>query len=331
MNTKIFNNKTILITGGTGSFGTECTKYILKNFKVKKMIVYSRDENKQYLMEKEINHPKLRFFLGDVRDLERLNMAMREVDYVIHAAALKHVPIAEYNPIECIKTNVNGAQNIITASLQNKVKKVLALSTDKATNPINLYGASKLAAEKLFLAANALVGKKDLTFSVVRYGNVINSRGSVIPHFKELIQNKTSYFPITDRNMTRFFMKLEDSVKFVLRCFSEMRIGEVFVPKLYSFKITDLAKILSPGTKHKFVGIRPGEKLDEFLISLEENRNILEFKSHYVIFKDLYDKKKFKRVFKNKGNDVSKDFYYSSNNNQQFLNLKQIKKKFPKL
>ena len=188
MNSKIFNNKTILITGGTGSFGTECTKYILKNFKVKKMIVYSRDENKQYLMEKEINHPKLRFFLGDVRDLERLNMAMREVDYVIHAAALKHVPIAEYNPIEVLKLTLMES-NILTASLQNKVKKVLALSTDKATNPINLYGA-KMAAEKLFLAANALVGKKDLTFSVVRYSNVINSRGSVIPYLKSSFKTK---------------------------------------------------------------------------------------------------------------------------------------------
>ena len=331
MNEKMFTNKVILITGGTGSFGTECVKFILKNFKIKKLVVYSRDENKQYLMEKEIKHPKLRFFLGDVRDLERLNMAMREVDYVIHSAALKHVPIAEYNPIECIKTNVYGAQNIITASLQNKVKKVLALSTDKATNPINLYGASKLAAEKLFLAANALVGKRDLTFSVVRYGNVLSSRGSVIPYFKELIKKKVSHLPITDKNMTRFFIRLEDSVKFVLQCFEKMKIGEVFIPKLYSFKITDLAKFLSPETKHKFVGIRPGEKLDEFLCSMEENHNILEFKSHYVIFKDLADKKKFKKIFKNNGKEVSRDFYYSSKNNSQFLNLQKIKQKFSKL
>ena len=330
MLSKLFKDKVILITGGTGSFGKECTKFILKNYKIKKLIIYSRDENKQYLMDKEIKHDKIRFFLGDVRDLERLNMAMREVDYVIHAAALKHVPIAEYNPIECIKTNVYGAQNIITASLQNNVKKVLALSTDKATNPINLYGASKLAAEKLFLAANSLKGKRDLTFSVVRYGNVLSSRGSVIPFFKNLIEKKAKYLPITDKDMTRFFISLTDSVKFVLNCFNLMSIGEVFVPKLDSFKIVDLAKVLSPKTKLKFVGIRPGEKLDELLCSKEENQNVIEYNSYYIIFKDLIDKVQYKKLFKGKkGKDVSKDFYYSSLNNPNFLKLNQIKKKYP--
>ena len=242
----------------------------------------------------------------------------------------KHVPLCEYNPFEAVKTNVLGTQNVIEAAIKNCVKKVINISTDKATNPINLYGASKLAAEKLFLAANALVGRKNLTFSVVRYGNVLGSRGSIIPYFKELSKKKVSHFPITDRDMTRFFIELDDSVKFVLRCFDKMKFGEVFIPKLYSFKITDLAKILSPKTKHRFIGIRPGEKLHEFLCALEENRNILEFKTHYVIFKNIEDKKKFKKKFKSKSKEVSKDFYYSSENNSQFLNFKQIKKKFSK-
>ena len=216
----MFNNKTILITGGTGSFGQECTKFLLSNYNLKKLIIYSRDENKQYLMAQKYNQKNIRYFIGDVRDYDRINMAMREVDFVIHAAAMKHVPIAEYNPIECIKTNIYGAQNIIQASINCKVKKVIALSTDKATNPINLYGASKLAAEKLFVAANSLVGFQDTQFSVVRYGNVINSRGSVIPFFKKLLKENSSFLPITEENMTRFFITLEESVKFVINCFS---------------------------------------------------------------------------------------------------------------
>ena len=332
MTNKIFNNKTILITGGTGSFGNECTKYILKNFKVKKLIIYSRDENKQYLMEKKISHSKLRFFLGDIRDLERLNMAMRGVDYVIHAAALKHVPIAEYNPIECIKTNIYGAQNIISSAITNNVKRVMALSTDKATNPVNLYGASKLAAEKLFLAANALTGKRDIIFSIVRYGNVLSSRGSVIPFFKNLINEGSKFLPITHKDMTRFFITLPDSVKFVIDSFESMKLGEVFVPKLHSFKITDLAKSIKENISFKFVGIRPGEKLNEVLCAKEESFNILESKKGYIILKDMIDKKRYQKLSKNKSlKNVSLNFYYSSDNNPLFLNYLQIKKKFPKL
>ena len=218
----MFNNKTILITGGTGSFGQECTKFLLANYNLKKLIIYSRDENKQYLMAQKYNQKNVRYFIGDVRDYERVNMAMREVDYVIHAAALKHVPIAEYNPIECIKTNIYGAQNIIQAAINCKVKKIIALSTDKATNPINLYGASKLAAEKLFIAANSLVGFQNTKFSVVRYGNVIDSRGSVIPLFRKMINEKSNFLPVTDKRMTRFFLTLKDSVKFVVESFSLM-------------------------------------------------------------------------------------------------------------
>ena len=282
----MFNNKTILITGGTGSFGQECTKFLLSNYNLKKHIIYSRDENNQYLMAQKYNQKNIRYFIGDVRDYDRINMAMREVDFVIHAAALKHVPIAEYNPIECIKTNIYGAQNIIQASINCKVKKIIALSTDKATNPINLYGASKLAAEKLFIAANSLVGFQNTKFSVVRYGNVIDSRGSVIPLFRKMINEKSNFLPVTDKRMTRFFLTLKDSVKFVVKSFSLMNNGEVFIPKMYSLKIEDLARNLKPGIKIKIVGMRPGEKIDELLCSSEENHNTLEFKDHYIIFRD---------------------------------------------
>ena len=327
----MFNNKVILITGGTGSFGQECTKFLLSNYKLKKLIIYSRDENKQYLMAQKFNQKNIRYFIGDVRDYERISMAMREVDFVIHAAALKHVPIAEYNPIECIKTNIYGAQNIIQASINCKVKKVIALSTDKATNPINLYGASKLAAEKLFVAANSLVGFQDTQFSVVRYGNVINSRGSVIPFFKKLLKENSSFLPITEENMTRFFITLEESVKFVINCFSIMKKGELFIPKMYSLKITDLAKTLKPGIKLKLVGIRPGEKIHELLLSKEENYNTLEFKKHFIIFHDNESLQKYNLSIKNKGKKVSKDFFYSSLNNSQLLQKKEILKKFPNL
>ena len=233
----MFKNKTILITGGTGSFGQTCSKFLLENYKLKKLIIFSRDENKQYLMDQKFKkYDSIRFFIGDVRDPERVNIAMRDVDYVIHAAALKHVPIAEYNPIECIKTNIYGAENIINAAINCKVKKVIALSTDKATNPINLYGASKLAVEKLFSAANSFSGKQKYKFSIVRYGNVMNSRGSVIPFFKKLIEERARFLPITHYDMTRFFLSLEDPVKFVFKCFSTMYKGEVFVPKMSSLK-----------------------------------------------------------------------------------------------
>ena len=324
----MFKNKTILITGGTGSFGNTCSKILLEKYKLKKLIIFSRDENKQYLMAQKLKHKNIRFFIGDVRDAERVNIAMRNVDYVIHAAALKHVPIAEYNPIECVKTNIYGAENIINAAINCKVRKVIALSTDKATNPINLYGASKLAAEKLFTAANSLAGKQNTSFSVVRYGNVINSRGSVIPFFKKLIAEKSKFLPITHFDMTRFFLSLEDSVKFVLSCFSTMQKGEVFVPKMSSLKICDLARVLSPKVKLKLVGIRPGEKIDEVLCSKEENHYLLEFKDFYTIFRDKQQMLNYNKKFKNKGKRVPKSFYYSSLNNSDLLKINKIKKRF---
>tara|TARA_Y100000591_G_C21808549_1_gene686446 strand:+ start:402 stop:1391 length:990 start_codon:yes stop_codon:yes gene_type:complete len=325
----MFKNKTILITGGTGSFGQTCSKFLLEKYKPKKLIIFSRDENKQYLMDQKFKkYDSIRFFIGDVRDPERVNIAMRDVDYVIHAAALKHVPIAEYNPIECIKTNIYGAENIINAAINCKVKKVIALSTDKATNPINLYGASKLAAEKLFSAANSLSGRQNTSFSVVRYGNVINSRGSVIPLFKKMITEKVKFLPITHFDMTRFFLSLEDSVKFVLNCFSIMHKGEVFVPKMSSLKISDLAKVLSPKAKLKLIGIRPGEKIDEVLCSKEENHYLLEFKDFYVIFRDKQQMLKYNKKFKNKGKRVPKSFYYSSLNNSDLLKINKIRTKF---
>jgi UDP-N-acetylglucosamine 4,6-dehydratase len=328
----MFTNKTILITGGTGSFGQECASYLLKNYKLKKLIIYSRDENKQYLMALKFTQKNIRFFIGDVRDFARLSLAMANVDYVIHAAALKHVPIAEYNPTECIQTNIGGAENVIRSAIQCKVKKIIALSTDKATNPINLYGASKLAAEKLFTAANALAGAQNTRFSVVRYGNVISSRGSVIPYFKKLIIEKAKQIPITHKDMTRFFLTLEESVKFVLKSFILMKKGEVFIPKIYSLKIIDLAKALAPNAKIKIIGMRPGEKIDELLCSKEENHNILDFKDRYVIFRNKDDLNSYNSSIKkktNKGKKVSVNFFYSSSNNPKLLKYNEIKKKFP--
>ena len=317
----MFNNKVILITGGTGSFGQECTKYLLNNYSLKKLIIFSRDELKQYEMQKKFNQNNLRFFIGDIRDKSRLTSALREVDYVIHAAALKHVPTAEYNPIECVRTNVIGAENLINAAIDCRVKKVLALSTDKATNPINLYGATKLCAEKLFIAANNMSGKSNVRFSVVRYGNVINSRGSVIPFFRELISQDKA-LPITDKEMTRFFISLKSSVEFVTRCLKEMKKGEVFIPKMPSLKILDLAKSLDPKAKIKIIGMRPGEKLHELLSSAEESRNMLEFKDYFVINPSIFQNKiKIKN-----GKKVKEGFYYSSKENKNFLSKVKISK-----
>ena len=317
----MIDNKIILITGGTGSFGQECTRYLLQNFSPKKLIIFSRDELKQYEMQKKFKNKNLRFFIGDIRDKSRLVSALREVDYVIHAAALKHVPAAEYNPIECVRTNIMGAENLINAAIECKVKKVLALSTDKATNPINLYGATKLCAEKLFISANNMSGKLSTRFSVVRYGNVINSRGSVIPYFKDLIKKKKP-ITITDKEMTRFFISLNDSVKFVLKSLNQMKKGEVFIPKMPSLKIVDLAKSLSPSSKHIFIGMRPGEKLHELLSSLDESQNMIEFKDYFAvdpsIFKNNLDLKK--------GKKVKRDFFYSSNTNKDFLTINKISK-----
>jgi len=281
----MFNNKSILITGGTGSFGKNFTKFLLKKYKLKKIIIYSRDEMKQFEMSQIFSTKKykcLRYFIGDVRDLERLTIALRGVDYVIHAAALKQVPAAEYNPIECINTNVIGAQNIILASLKNNVKKVISLSTDKAVNPINLYGSSKLASDKLIISGNTY-GGSEVKFSVVRYGNVIGSRASVVPLFNKLIEQKSKFLPITDKSMTRFWITINQGIDLVHRTFLNMIGGEIYVPKIPSIKIIDLAKSMAPNLKQKIVGIRPGEKIHELLTSKDESKNVIRFKNHYVI------------------------------------------------
>lgn len=325
----MFNNKNILITGGTGSFGKKYTQILLKNYKPNKIIIYSRDELKQYEMASEFSHSSMRYFIGDVRDESRLNTAMNGVDFVIHAAAMKHVPIAEYNPMECIKTNIHGAQNVINASLKNRVEKVIALSTDKACNPINLYGATKLASDKLFIAANNIAGQSPTRFSVVRYGNVVGSRGSVVPLFKKLIENGAKELPITDERMTRFWITLEDGVKFVLKNFERMHGGELFIPKIPSMKITDLAATLAPNLPIKLIGIRPGEKLHEIMISADDALHSLEFDDHYVITPSIrfYDKEADFAINKlgQKGSSIKSGFEYRSDNNTQWLNQQSLK------
>ena len=319
----MFDNKTILITGGTGSFGNAFITFLLKNYKCKKIIVFSRDELKQFNMQKKFENKKnLRFFIGDVRDLERLKLAFKNVDYVVHAAALKHVPIAEYNPHECIKTNIDGSNNIITAAIEANVKKVIALSTDKAVNPINLYGATKLCAEKLFVSANALSGSAT-NFSVVRYGNVLNSRGSIIPLILKYKNEGKKNFPLTSEKMTRFFISLENSVKFVVQSLKVMHKGEIFIPKMPSVYIKDLINALYPDVSIKLTGIRPGEKIDELLISKDESAQTVEYKDNYIIFPNntFVVSKLLKNNFKNK----LKNFEYSSRNNKNFLNLKKLK------
>ena len=304
---KILNNKTLLITGGTGSFGSAAVEYLLKKSKLKKIIVFSRDENKQYLMQNKFKDNRLRFFLGDVRDEERLLMAFRNVDFVIHAAAQKHVSSAEYNPIECIKTNVYGAQAIISASIKSGVKKVINLSTDKACNPINLYGASKLCAEKLFVNANQLSGKSDTKFSIVRYGNVIASRGSVIPLFLKLSKQKNSKIPLTHKSMSRFFITLEQAVKFVINCLDKMKEGEIFVPKMNSIYIEKLIKIINPKSKIKIIGKKPGEKIHETLFSTDESNLIYDNGNYYTIYSENLS------TVKKKQGKITSKFNYSSN------------------
>jgi len=326
------NNKSILITGGTGTFGNYFVRHLLKKYKPKKIIIFSRDELKQFEMQKIFKHKCLRFFIGDVRDYSRLKLATKDVDILIHAAALKQVPTAEYNPMECIKTNVYGTENIITVSLENKIKKVIALSTDKACNPVNLYGASKLAAEKLFVAANNLTGKDNIQFSIVRYGNVFGSRGSIVPLFEEKIKNKEYLLPVTDKNMTRFFISPDDAVKFVTKCISMMKGGETFIPKSPSCKIIDLAKSISAKAKIKIIGIRPGEKLYETLCPSEVSHLTLSFKDHYVIKPAITFVEKLDNYERNgigeTGKPVPLNFEYNSEKNSDFLNFKAIKKKF---
>ncbi len=325
----MFDNKAILVTGGTGSFGNKFIRTILDKYNPVKVIVYSRDELKQFEMQQNLKDSRMRYFIGDVRDQERLVMAMSEVDLVIHCAALKQVPAAEYNPIECIKTNINGAENVIRASLINNVKKVIALSTDKAANPINLYGATKLASDKLFVAANNLVGNKDTRFAVVRYGNVIGSRGSVIPVFLDLIKNNSDHFPITDERMTRFWITLEQGVNFVIKSFERMRGGEIFIPKIPSVKIIDLAKAMNEKLTIKIIGIRPGEKLHEIMCPMDDSHLTLEFKDHFVIrptisFTNQYDYTV--NSIGEKSNPVSENFEYNSGSNAHFLSIDEIKK-----
>jgi UDP-N-acetylglucosamine 4,6-dehydratase/5-epimerase len=327
----MFDGASILITGGTGSFGRKYTETLLKRFKPRKIIIYSRDELKQYEMQQEFRDDCMRFFIGDVRDRDRLTMGMSGVDYVIHAAALKQVPAAEYNPMECIKTNINGAENVIHAALANNVKKVIALSTDKAANPINLYGATKLCSDKLFVAANNLVGNHRQTrFGVVRYGNVVGSRGSVVPYFLDLIRAGADHLPITDPRMTRFWITLQQGVDFVLDNFRRMRGGEVFVPKLASVRIVELAEAMAPGMKTKVIGIRPGEKLHEIMCPADDSHLTLEFPKHYVIqptitFSGTAQPKYTEDAIGDKGKLVPEGFEYNSGTNPQFLSAEEIR------
>lgn len=327
----MFDNKIILITGGTGSFGKYCLNYLLSEFSPKKIIIFSRDELKQYEMSNDVNSKQnnnIRFFIGDVRDYERLLFAFNEVDYVIHAAALKQVPTAEYNPMECIKTNIHGAENVIKASLHSNVKKVIALSTDKAANPINLYGATKLASDKLFVAANN-ISYSNTKFSVVRYGNVVGSRGSIIPYFNKLIKDKSKFLPITDKRMTRFWITLDQGVKFVLKSFERMYGGEIFIPKIPSVKILDIAKAMAPDMKVKLVGIRPGEKIHEIMCPSDDSHLTLEFHNHYVMMPTIRFHNRNNKFTPNQigevGKKVKQDFEYNSGNNKHFLTIKELK------
>ncbi|MDJ0616477.1 MAG: UDP-N-acetylglucosamine 4,6-dehydratase (inverting) [Calothrix sp. MO_192.B10] len=318
----MFNGKSILITGGTGSFGKQFVKTVLSRYQPQKLIVYSRDELKQYEMAQEFHSPVMRYFIGDVRDRDRLRMAMRDVDYVVHAAALKHIPVAEYNPMECIKTNINGGNNVIDMAIEQGVEKVIALSTDKAVNPINLYGATKLAADKLFVAANNIVGKMNTRFAVVRYGNVVGSRGSVVPFFQKLVREKTSEIPITDTRMTRFWLTLQGGVDLVLKGFERMYGGEIFVPKIPSMKITDLAEALAPGVPTRIIGIRPGEKLHEVMCPGESSHLTLEFPDHYVITPTIEYNHRVDytcNALGEKGVPVPDGFEYSSDKNTEWL------------
>ena len=324
----MFNNQSVLITGGTGSFGKLYAKTILERYNPKRIVIYSRDELKQFDMQPEFNHPCMRYFIGDIRDRDRLTQAMRGIDYVIHAAALKQVPAAEYNPMECIKTNIHGAENVIHAALENNVTKVIALSTDKAANPINLYGATKLASDKLFVAANNMAGGHDTRFAVVRYGNVVGSRGSVVPFFKKLIQEGSPYLPITHQEMTRFWITLQQGVDFVLKNFDRMKGGEIFVPKIPSVKIVDLAKAMAPEMDQKIIGIRPGEKLHEIMCPGDDSHLTIEFDGHYVIAPTINfvdsDNDYHTNVLNEKGKSVQQGYEYHSGKNEHFLDIPEI-------
>lgn len=323
----MLNGKNILVTGGTGSFGNCFVDYVLSHYKPNKIIIYSRDEYKQFIMSNKYKEYKniLRFFIGDVRDKDRFKRALNDVDYVIHAAAMKQVPACEYNPIEAVKTNIDGAMNIVDAVLDSpSVKRVVALSTDKAVNPINLYGGTKLVSDKLFIAANAYVGNRDLNFSVVRYGNVAGSRGSVIPFFQSLIEKGEKALPITDYRMTRFWIDLEQGVELVIKALAEARGGETFISKIPSFKITDLAQAMLPGCEMPEVGIREGEKLHEIMVTREDSMTTYEYEKHYIIRPcfDWYDNSKDET-----GKRVETEFEYSSGKNSEWLDIEALKQK----
>lgn len=323
----MFNDKSILITGGTGSFGRQYVKTILEKYRPQRLIIYSRDELKQFEMAQDFSDECMRYFLGDVRDRDRLTQAMSGVDYVIHAAALKQVPAAEYNPMECVKTNIHGAENVIHAALANNVEKVITLSTDKAANPINLYGATKLVSDKLFVAANNVAGRHRTRFAAARYGNVVGSRGSVVPFFKKQIQNGCDHLPITDSRMTRFWITLQQGVDFVLRNFERMHGGEIFVPKIPSVKVVDLARAMAPNLPHKIIGIRPGEKLHEIMCPADDSHLTLEFGDHFVIKPTI----QFAGVadftvnrLGETGEPVEQGFEYHSGKNKHFLTIEKI-------
>ena len=326
----MLNGANILITGGTGSFGKQYVRTILQRYKPNKIIIYSRDELKQYEMAQVYNDPCMRYFIGDIRDLQRLEKAMNGVTHVVHAAALKHVPIAEYNPMECIKTNINGAQNVIDAALRTGVKKVIALSTDKASSPINLYGATKLASDKLFVAANNIRGEKDIQFAAVRYGNVLCSRGSVIPYFKKLVEEGATEIPVTDPHMTRFWITLQEGVDFVLKNFERMQGGEIFIPKIPSMTMEKMASAIFPDMKQKVVGLRPGEKMHEAMCAEGDSHLTLEFDDHFVIQPSIqfshtidFSKNRLGEI----GKPVKMGFDYNSRDNTLWLSAEQLLEK----
>jgi UDP-N-acetylglucosamine 4,6-dehydratase len=326
----MFNNQSILITGGTGSFGKQLTNTLLTRYRPRKIIIFSRDELKQYEMQQHYNAECMRYFIGDVRDKDRLIQACNGVDLVVHAAALKHVPAAEYNPMECIKTNIHGAENLIYAAIHNGVKKVIALSSDKAASPINLYGATKLASDKLFIAANNMVGQEHPRFSVVRYGNVVGSRGSVVPLFKQLLQQGVTELPITDSRMTRFWITLSQGVDLVLKGFERMYGGETYVPKIPSVRVVDIAKAMAPDLPLNIIGIRPGEKLHEQMVPADDAARTLAFDDHYVTtpsikFSDLDVDYSTNRCGET-AQPVAADFCYDSGQNPWFLSVEEIRK-----
>lgn len=324
----MFNDKSVMITGGTGSFGQAFVKVLLERYKPGRIVVFSRDELKQFEMQQHFPQGEMRYFLGDVRDAARLRQAMRGVDYVVHAAALKQVPAAEYNPMECIKTNIHGAENVIAAALENEVQKVIALSTDKAANPVNLYGATKLVSDKLFVAANNIAGGHVTRFSVVRYGNVVGSRGSVVPFFKQMVAEGARELPITDPRMTRFWITLRQGIEFVTKSFERMHGGEIFVPKIPSMRILDLAESVAPGMPTRIVGIRPGEKLHEIMCPADDCHLTLEFPDHYVIkpsIRFIGQADYAVNGLGEQGKPVAPGFEYSSGSNPQFLGVDALR------